>query len=79
MKNFNAYVKDANRLCQEILGARDANNANKKLNCMQEKINHSRLNIYQKDSLIQQLHSISEILLMRKLWREVEKSHDMFF
>ena len=75
MKNFDAYVQDANRLCKEILRRNDSSTAYKELNCLQESISQSRLSVYQKDSLIQQLHSTDEVLLMRKLWNEISKSH----
>ncbi len=79
MKTFSAYVQDANRLCKEMLGAGDVDTAHKKLNCMQEKISHSRLNVSQKNSLIQQLRSTSDDLLMRKLWSMMAKNQDMFY
>jgi hypothetical protein len=79
MKIFNAYVQEANRLCKEMLSRNDSDSANKKLNCMQEKISRSRLNDYQKDSLIQQLRSTNEVLLLRKLWNEMTKGQDILY
>jgi len=75
MKNFDAYVQDANRLCKEILRRNDSSCIYQELNCLQESISRSRLNAYQKDSLIQQLHSTDEVLLLRKLWNDISKSH----
>lgn len=77
MKNFDAYVIDANRLCKETLSRNDLDVANNVLNRMQEKISRSRLNDRQKDSLIQQLHSTSEALLLRELWNKISKSHSI--
>jgi hypothetical protein len=79
MKSFSAYVKEANRLCKKVLDERDTDSANKKLNCMQEKISHSQLNVYQKDSLIQQLRSTSEAALLREMWNKISKSHDILY
>jgi hypothetical protein len=79
MKNFDSYVQDANRLCKEMLSKNDSGIVEKELNCMQAKISHSRLNSHQKDSLIQQLHSTSEAILLRQLWNEISKSRYILY
>jgi hypothetical protein len=59
METFKDYVQDANRLCETVLGERDAARAKQKLTRMQEKISKSGLTVYQKyflmSSLTQQL------------------------
>lgn len=61
MKNFKTYVQEANCLCNKILRERDAAIARIKINQMQESVSRSELTVYQKERLLRQLNSTSEV------------------
>jgi len=60
MKNYKSYANEAHRLCVKALeGSSDSASINEELTRMQEKVRQSRLTVYQKDFLIQQLRATS--------------------
>jgi hypothetical protein len=57
MKNYNTYVKEAQKLRSKLQQESDAAAINKKLSYMQMKVNQSQLTVYQKEFLLRQLAS----------------------
>jgi uncharacterized protein YgfB (UPF0149 family) len=62
MKNYSTYVNDARRLSSVALSeSEDPANVDKKLQQMREHIRQSRLTVYQKEFLLNQLCAIREM------------------
>lgn len=62
MKKFDAYVQEANRLCDKALAESNASIASQRLLHMHEKISRSKLTVYQKYFLLRQLRATREIM-----------------
>lgn len=62
MKKFDAYVQEANRLCDKVLAESNDGIASQRLLHMQEKISRYELTMYQKYFLLQQLSATREIM-----------------
>ena len=77
MKNYKSYVLEAHRLCEKALeGNPDSARINEELTRMQEKVRQSRLTVYQKDFLIQQLRATSTATQSQKRseWQRISSS-----